>query len=69
MPKTKEYSVGFRQAVLNSLSKGQTQSVVAKEFGVSQQIISVWTRLHKKRGTLENNARRGRPRKTTQNNM
>ena len=50
---------------VNSLSKGRTQSVVAEEFGISQQFVSVWTRLHKKRGTLENNARSGRPRKTT----
>ena len=65
MSKTKEYSVVLRQAVLNSLSKGRTQSIVAKEFGISQQLVSVWTRLHKKRGTLEKNARSDRPRKTT----
>ena len=45
---TAEKDHAYDVKVLNSLSKGRTQSVVAKEFGISQQLVSVWTRLCKK---------------------
>ncbi|XP_069669962.1 uncharacterized protein [Periplaneta americana] len=65
MPKQKEYSVDVRQAVLNALKKGKSQSSVAKDFGISQQLVSVWSRRHKQEGSVDNKPRSGRPRKTT----
>ncbi|KAJ4435241.1 hypothetical protein ANN_23819 [Periplaneta americana] len=46
-PKQKEYSVHVRQAVLNALKKGNSQSSVAKYFGISQQLIIMWSRQQK----------------------
>ena len=66
MPKRKEYSVELKEAVVNTVRQGNSQSAVAKQFGLSQQLVSVWCKKKKLTGSLNNKPRSGRPRKTTE---
>lgn len=65
MPPRTEYSLAIKEAVINALKKGMSQSAVANNFGISQQLISVWYRWYMKTGNLNNKSRSGRPRKTS----
>lgn len=65
MAKTKEYSTSFKETVLAALQKGGSQSSVARQFHISRQLLSSWTRVFRLRGTLGRIQRPGRPRKTS----
>lgn len=65
MPKSKEYSNDFKNAVITALKKGKSQSEVAQSFQVSRQLVSAWNKDYIKRKTVENKPRSGRPKKTT----
>lgn len=65
MPKSKEYANDFKNAVINALKRGMTQSEVARSFNVSRQLVSAWNKAYIKRKTVENNPRSGCPKKTT----
>ena len=61
MPPWTEYSLDIREAVINALKKEMSQSAVANNFDISQQLISVWYRQYMKTGNLNNKPRSGRP--------
>lgn len=65
MPKVKEFSMDMKNAVIAALSTGKTKAEVARNFGISHQLVSSWERIFKLRGTLETKPRQGRPRKTS----
>lgn len=65
MPKVKEYSQDLKDAVISAIRKGKTQAQVAKDFGLSRQIVNVWKIKHQSTGTTDNKQRAGRPCKIT----
>jgi len=66
MVKLKEYSNDFKEAVLEALKDGRTQAEVARMFHVSPQLVSSWKNRFDRRKTVQNMARSGRPKKTSQ---
>lgn len=65
MPKYKEYSNDFKQAVAAALKKGRSQADVSRTFHISRQLVSIWNKQFKARNSVSNKPRSGRPRKTT----
>lgn len=65
MPKTKEYSKDFKNAVITALIKGRSQAHVARDFGLSRQIVNTWNKKQLSAGTTNNKIRPGRPCKIT----
>lgn len=61
----KEYSTDIKEAVIHALKIGRNQAEVARNFGISRQLVNVWNRLYRIRGHVNNKFRQGRPRKTT----
>lgn len=65
MPKVKEYSKDLKDAVINALREGKSQAQVAKDFGLSRQIVSTWKKKQLSTGSTDNKQRTGRPTKIT----
>lgn len=65
MNNRKEYCVEFKTSVLKCVRDGNSQSAVARQFGISSKTVNTWVLNEKNRGTLERKPRSGRPRKTT----
>jgi transposase len=65
MSKTKEFSEDLKKVVISALRKGKSQAQVAKDFGLSRQIVNIWNNKQLTTGTTDNKKRPGRPSKIT----
>lgn len=61
--KNKYYSKEFKLEVLKRCFAGESEKTVAKEYGISHGMISVWNRKYREKGPagLENKKKPGNP--------
>ena len=54
MPKTKEHSDDFKNALINAIKEGKNQIHVAKDFGLSRKNVNTWNKKQLFTGTTIN---------------
>lgn len=65
MPKTKEYPLEIKKAVIRALKERRTQISISRDYDISRQLVNVWKHCYETRGDVHNKSKPGRPRKTT----
>lgn len=64
MPKGKSLSVDMRKLIITKFQSGEKQIEIARQLRLNRSVISKTVALYRRRRTLENAPKSGRPRKT-----